>query len=145
MSAYSDYELMRYLPLRPRMFFGEAESLRDVLVLIHGVALGRYPPHGSKFLPGFTTISSVVSMLLAANPTRYFWSNLATCRGLRGVRRWWPCWRNGRRRRTRHEAETKQRLLLVLPQKLSRRRAAGRRSRLGLHLRRMHIPMSGHH
>ena len=27
--------------------------MRDVLALLHGVALGRHPPHGSGFLPGF--------------------------------------------------------------------------------------------
>jgi hypothetical protein len=49
----SDYELARSLLLRPRMFFSEAQTLRDVLALLHGAAVGRYPPHGSGFLPGF--------------------------------------------------------------------------------------------
>jgi hypothetical protein len=49
----SDYELARFILLRPRMCFDEARTLRDVLALLHGVALGRYPPHGSGFLPGF--------------------------------------------------------------------------------------------
>lgn len=53
MSGYSDYDLARYMLLRPRMFFDEVQTLRDVLALIHGVAVGRYPPHGSGFLPGF--------------------------------------------------------------------------------------------
>ena len=48
-----DPALAKALLLRPRMFFSEAQSLRDVLALIHGVAVGRYPPHGSGFLPGF--------------------------------------------------------------------------------------------
>jgi hypothetical protein len=48
-----DIYLTKFLLQRPRMCFSEAETLRDVLALIHGVALGRYPPHGSGFLPGF--------------------------------------------------------------------------------------------
>lgn len=50
----SDYDLARFILLRPRICFAEARSLRDVLALLHGVALGRYPPHGSGFLPGFS-------------------------------------------------------------------------------------------
>lgn len=50
---WSDYELAKDLLLRPRMFFSEVESLRDVLALVHGAAVARYPPHGSGWLPGF--------------------------------------------------------------------------------------------
>jgi hypothetical protein len=49
----TDYEFARLILLRPRVCYGEAQSLRDVLGVIHGVALGRHPPHGSGFLPGF--------------------------------------------------------------------------------------------
>ncbi len=49
----SDYELARSLLMRPCMYFGAVESLRDLLALLHGVAVGRYPPHGSGFLTGF--------------------------------------------------------------------------------------------
>src|ERR1700738_2974799 len=50
----SDYDLARHILRRPRICFAEARTLRDVLALLHGVALGRYPPHGSGFLPGFS-------------------------------------------------------------------------------------------
>ena len=50
---FSDYEIARLILRRPRMVFSEARTLRDVLALLHGVAVGRYPPHGSGFLPGF--------------------------------------------------------------------------------------------
>lgn len=50
----SDYDLARFILLRPRMCFAEARTLRDVLALLRGLALGRYPPHGSGFLPGFS-------------------------------------------------------------------------------------------
>lgn len=49
----SDFGLARMLLRRPRMFYGEAATLRDVLALVRGVAIARYPPHGSGFLPGF--------------------------------------------------------------------------------------------
>ncbi len=50
---WSDYELAKYLLLRPCMFFSEIQSLRDVLALVHGAAVARHPPHGSGWLPGF--------------------------------------------------------------------------------------------
>ena len=49
-----DYELARHILLRPRMYYCEATTLRDVLALLHGVAVGRYPPRGNGFLPGFS-------------------------------------------------------------------------------------------
>jgi hypothetical protein len=49
-----DFELARRILLRPRMYSSEATTLRDVLALMHGVAVGRYPPHGNGFLPGFS-------------------------------------------------------------------------------------------
>lgn len=49
----SDYEIAKMILQRPRMVFSEARTLRDVLALLHGVAVGRYPPHGSGFMPGF--------------------------------------------------------------------------------------------
>lgn len=49
----SDYDLARFILLRPRVCFAEARSLRVVLALLRGVELGRYPPHGNGFLPGF--------------------------------------------------------------------------------------------
>jgi hypothetical protein len=51
---YEDYDLARYILRHPRVCFGEARTLRDVLALLHGVAVGRYPPHGCGFLPGFS-------------------------------------------------------------------------------------------
>jgi hypothetical protein len=49
----SDYDLARFILRWPNACFAEARTLRDVLALLHGVALGRYPSHGSGFLPGF--------------------------------------------------------------------------------------------
>jgi hypothetical protein len=49
----SDFELARQILLRPQVYFAKARALRDVLALLHGVALGRYPPHGGGFLTGF--------------------------------------------------------------------------------------------
>jgi len=54
MDLKSDYDMAMFLLLRPEMVFCEVRSLREVLALIHGVAVGRYPPHGSGFLPGFS-------------------------------------------------------------------------------------------
>jgi hypothetical protein len=51
---FDDYGIVKCALLRPRMMFGDAESLRDVLALIHGIALARFPPHGSGFLAGFS-------------------------------------------------------------------------------------------
>ena len=53
MEEFSDFELARLILRRPSIFFGEARTLRDVLALLHGVAVGRYPLHGNGFLPGF--------------------------------------------------------------------------------------------
>jgi hypothetical protein len=53
MDLESDYDMARFLLLRPCTVFS-VRSLRDVLALIQGVAIGRYPPHGSGFLPGFS-------------------------------------------------------------------------------------------
>jgi hypothetical protein len=50
----TDFEIARMILTRPRMCYAEARTLRDVLALLHGVAVGRYPPHGSGFLPGFS-------------------------------------------------------------------------------------------
>jgi hypothetical protein len=49
----SDYEIAAMILKRPRMCFAETRTFRDVLALLHGVAVGRYPPHGSGFLDGF--------------------------------------------------------------------------------------------
>jgi hypothetical protein len=49
----SDFEKACFIFLRPRICFSEVRTLRDVFALIHGVALERYPPHGSGFLAGF--------------------------------------------------------------------------------------------
>jgi hypothetical protein len=53
MTLESDYDLAVCVLSRPQTIFGAAQTLRDVLALIHGVALGRFPPHGYGFLPGF--------------------------------------------------------------------------------------------
>jgi hypothetical protein len=50
----SDFEIARMFLHRPQMCVGgEARALRDVLALVRGAAIGRYPPYGSGFLPGF--------------------------------------------------------------------------------------------
>jgi hypothetical protein len=64
-APFSDFEIARMILRRPRMCFGDVQSLREVLALIHGVAVGRYPPHGSGFLPGF---GQFVSHRLKVNP-----------------------------------------------------------------------------
>ncbi len=49
----SDYELARLMIRCPGCCYAEARTLRDVLAMVHGAAIARYPPHGSGFLPGF--------------------------------------------------------------------------------------------
>jgi hypothetical protein len=48
-----DLRFVERILRRPRMNFGSAQSLRDVLALIYGYSVGRYPPNGHGFLPGF--------------------------------------------------------------------------------------------
>lgn len=48
----SHYELVSNILLRPRMY-SSAESLRELLVFIHGVCTGIRPPHGSGVLGSF--------------------------------------------------------------------------------------------
>jgi hypothetical protein len=47
-----DYRTAQYVLRRSSAIF-PTESLRDVFALMKGIALERYPPHGSGFLPGF--------------------------------------------------------------------------------------------
>jgi hypothetical protein len=48
----NDYEDMRFYLTRPNSVF-PTNSLQVALALIRGIALERFPPHGSGFLPGF--------------------------------------------------------------------------------------------
>ena len=49
----NDYGTMKFILCRPCMLFPPVNSLQTVLAMIHGVALERWPPHGSGFLFGF--------------------------------------------------------------------------------------------
>ncbi len=53
MLAVSDWELATHILKRPGMCCGWEPTFREVLALLRGVALGRYPWHGSGFLAGF--------------------------------------------------------------------------------------------
>ena len=49
-----DYEIAKYILYRPPVMLGrDVSGLSEVLALLQGVAVGRYPPHGYGFLPGF--------------------------------------------------------------------------------------------
>jgi hypothetical protein len=48
-----DFEFVDRILHRPRMHFGSAGSLRDVLAIMYVFSLVRYPPNGYGFLPGF--------------------------------------------------------------------------------------------
>jgi hypothetical protein len=48
-----DYAMAHFIVKRPAMMLGEVRSLSEVLALLQGVAVGRYPPLGHGFLPGF--------------------------------------------------------------------------------------------
>jgi len=46
-SLYEPTELIELIFLRPRMFFGEVETLRDLISFVRGVCTGCKPPHGA--------------------------------------------------------------------------------------------------
>jgi hypothetical protein len=63
----TDYEIARIILARPRTFYAEAQSLRDVLGLLHGVAVGRFPWHGSGFLVRVLVLLSGLSGLATSS------------------------------------------------------------------------------
>ena len=47
------WTLIESVYLRPRMFFADVRSLRELTVFVLGVCCGCSPPHGSGSAPGF--------------------------------------------------------------------------------------------
>jgi hypothetical protein len=46
-------ELIEHVLLRPRMFCPEAETLRELMLFISGICVGRSPPHGRACVTRF--------------------------------------------------------------------------------------------
>ena len=47
------YDAMKWVLRRNLLAFSDAQTLRDILAVIKGIAIAWFPPHGSGFLSGF--------------------------------------------------------------------------------------------